>query len=383
VLPLTWRAAPAWTVAALVALLALFLANTRPLEANGGLGYDGQAYAAMTAWRRGDTSVVPWSPYAYRVLPSAVVAASGLEVRTGFFALNAAALIAAGLVLLAILRRAGASPGRAVLLVTWSALLTHGLRHAVIYPVLVDGVGTLLFVSLVLLAQRRGAVAFAALLVPAVLVREHMILFAPLAVPDPRSWRRTVAVALPAAIALVIVHIAPPYPVRGEGTLVYVLVNSWTILTNASDEVLHLAAAPFVTLGVLLAVPLAAPRATIELLRRPGWGLTVFLIVLTGTIGGLDHDRYFVWLAPFLLLAAVRLTWSPFAGAAVTVLQAVAVHALVPLDGSERAYFAFALRTMSLDDLATWTATTLAATLLAAFFLRRSLRPPTALAARA
>lgn len=364
----TWREAPVLAVVLHAILLALFLTNTRPLEANAGFGYDGEHYAALVRWLRGDTGEALMSPFAYRVLPPALVAASGLEIRLGFLALNVGALIASGLVLLSILRTEGATPVRALVLVGWFALLPNGLRYAVAYPVLVDGVGTLAFVALLAAAQRRNAVLFAALLVPGVLTREHLILLAPLAatIGGRRGIAQVAAVALPAALALVVVHAAASDAVSGPSTLRIALFNGLTILTNAEGAAFRLLAAPLLTLGAFVAAALARRDALIATLQTPRWGYAAAVIVATGAIGGLDHDRYFVWLAPLLAIAAARMTWTPIAATVLTMLHVVVARALIPLDGSANGYLHFVVKQMPLDQLAVWTLVATAATVIGA-----------------
>ncbi len=334
-------------------LLALFALDTRPLETNGGLGYDGVEYAAATSWLRGDASAALHAPWAYRILGPALVALSGLEARPGFFALNSAALLASSLVLLVLLRREGATPARSLLLVIWYALLPNGLRYALAYPVLVDGLGLLLFIALVAASALRRPLPFAILLVAGVLAREHVLLLAPLGTTarGGRGALQLAAIATPAVLVLLAARLAIPVA-AGPSQVDLVGYNAAVLLLNFDGEAFRSAAAPLLTFGTLSSVLLARPGAVREVLRRPWWAYVAAVILIAGAVGGRDHDRYLVWLAPFLLLAAARIAWRPWAALALTVLQAIAARTLFPLDGSDAAYRSFALISMPLDVLA-------------------------------
>lgn len=85
----------------------------------------------------------------------------------------------------------------------------------------------------------------------------------------------------------------------------------------------------------------------LRLLAEPGW---LYLLVATSvgaTLGGLDHDRYFLELAPFLLLVgfARSVPWTGLIAAALTLLHAIATRAFVSLAGDEAAHLNYSLST--------------------------------------
>lgn len=361
------------------ALLAALSLDTRPIQVNGGFGVDGSQYAAMVSWFRGTPAAeMLQAPYAYRVLPAALVAATGLDVRVAFLALNVAALVASALLLAAMLRAEGARPGHAVVLLAWYALLPNGIRYALAYPVLTDGIGTALFTLLLFAVQRgHGPFAAAALLAGGV-TREQIVLLAPLAaVGSARPLARVSAVALPALAAMALVRVSPPYPVGGPSAAAYVVTNAAMIGISENAERLRLAAAPLLTFGVLGSAAVALAAARLRTFPPWTWTFTLAVVIVTGTFGGLDHDRYFVWLAPLFVLLAARARWSLPRLLVLTLLHVVATRAFVPLDGSARSYLDFVVKSMPLDDLVRWAAICGGAVALAALVMRRGLRSAT------
>lgn len=370
-----WRSAPALAVVAQAIVIAALLLNTRPLDVNGGLGYDGRQYAAIVAALRG-AATAPQSPFAYRIFPAALVAASDFDVRTGFFALNAAALIASILLLLRMLRAAGAQPGSALLLVTWCGLLPNAFRFVIAYPVLVDGIGFLFFVALLVAVLERRMVSFAAILTLGCLTREHLILFAPLALTlaGGHRVRGFVAATLPALAAMVLVRVVPPYQVTGESSVAFLLVNGYELLTNSNGALIRLAVAPFLGLGVFVSLAFAFPTAFRRVLQQPAWRYTAAVIVLSAAVGGSEHERYLIWLVPVAMIAVARVTFGGVEALLLTGLQLVAARTFVPLDGTARAYLAFAPATMPLDALVMAMSVAFASVLLGAIVLRAARR---------
>src|ERR1700694_586238 len=80
-----------------VCLLALL---TPRITFNHGLGNDGRFYADLTEGLRGKTADPPWGPFAYRVLPSAIVAFTPFDVATGFLVVNILSVLGSAALLL-------------------------------------------------------------------------------------------------------------------------------------------------------------------------------------------------------------------------------------------------------------------------------------------
>lgn len=375
---LTWRAVPPAVVLMNAALLAALWPGTRPIEVNAGFGYDGTQYAAMVSWLRGAPVETPQPPYAYRALPAALVAATGLDVRVAFFALNVAAIVGSALLLASMLRAEGARAGHALVLLGWYALLPNGLRYALAYPVLMDGIGLALFVLLLVAVQRGHGALVAAALLAGSLSREHIVLFAPLAAAGAaRRVARVAAVALPALAAMALIRLVPPYPVSGPSAVDYLVTNAAMIALSEDAERLRLAAAPLLTFGVLGSAAIALSAVRLRTLPAWTWTFTLVVVLVSGTFGGLDHDRYFVWLAPLFVLLAARARWPAAHVLALTLLHVVATRVYVPLDGSARSYLDFVVKSMPLDDLARWAAVCGGAMFLSAVLMRRGVRSAT------
>jgi len=325
---------------------------------NDRLGYDGQQYAWLTLRLRGLDAPAPREPLAFRVAPAAIVAASGLDVRIGFLALDVAALGGTALVLIALLRRFGATAGVTLLGVSLWALLPFTVRAAIHTPVLTDAVSGLLGAALLLCALSRRYAVFAVLLLVGALTRESLLLFAPCAILAARRDRNALRVAvatLPAFAAFAIVRILPPVApdaaMPSSATLVRYHVGRFLLNVDASP--LRQAFAIPLSLGVILGSPFAMPRATAALARREAaW------VLLAPLVGGMEPDRYDTTLAPLLLVGAAPALGAaaarPIVAGALVVAQAIACRAFIPLDGSEASAFAFSVATMPASAIVLW-----------------------------
>src|SRR6267378_268023 len=83
--------------------LALLTLVTPPITFNHGLGIDGTLYANLTEGLRGRPAPLPWAPFVYRLLPSAFVALTQLEVPTGFLVVNVLSIVGTAVLLLRLL----------------------------------------------------------------------------------------------------------------------------------------------------------------------------------------------------------------------------------------------------------------------------------------
>src|SRR5439155_1359492 len=103
-------AGPALAVA-IAAVAFLVLAPFTPRIAfNDGLGFDGRVYAWLTQALRGDHSVAVVPPWSFRLVPSAIVALSGLEVKLGFLLLDLFSALGSAWLLYRLLRHYAVSP---------------------------------------------------------------------------------------------------------------------------------------------------------------------------------------------------------------------------------------------------------------------------------
>ncbi len=340
---------PSLVVVALTLLLVAFHLITAPITVNGGLGYDGILYARMVEVLRGGAAIDVASPYVFRILPAAIVAWSGLDVVLGFYVLNVAATLAAGLVLLAFLRHCGIGAPLRGYAVVWWALLPFSLRFAVHDPVLVDGIGFLFAIALLYAAMTRKLLIFAVLLAAAVLTRENLIVLAPLPILRSFQWNeraRATLASVPALALLVAIHAWPIItPDRATpSSAEFVGYDAYLIVTNADDQATRLVLSPILALGILFSLVAARPVAVARAFGgEPGWTLYAVSTLLCATLGGLDHDRYLLLLVPLLLVAVGRAyprVWRTEWLVGLTILQLVGTRALVPMAGDASAHFA-------------------------------------------
>jgi len=348
-------------VIALALLLGVFTINTQPIAVNDGFGYDGLHYARLTLSLREGSTLVLTAPYAYRVLPAEIVARSGMDIRAGFFVLNAAALLAAGLVILALLRRRGATPLGALTAVVWFGLLPFGLRQVLHVPVGVDALALLLLLGLSLASLSDRYVTFGIVLIAAALTRENLLLMAPflwLRGAAERRLPQAVLATVPAFAAIGLVYLMPPVPPAaiGPGSVDFIGYHAYVIAANTDADAWRVVLGLLLALGPLLGIAIARLNAVRAVIRNEsGWLFFLVSGFVATTLGGLDHDRYDVWFLPFLLIVAFAgtdLFDRPRVALPLTLLMALGLRALVPLGADESSHFAFFVATMPAADLA-------------------------------
>jgi hypothetical protein len=384
---ITWRSAPAIAVASLAIVLAGLGGITEPVAANGGVGWDGVNYRDVVNGLRTGTPTSTDSPFNYRILPSGLVALSGLDVVHGFLVLDAAAIFATGLLILALLRPWTTPLAAIVAVVAWG-LLPYGLRFAVHDAVLPDALGTFLLLAVFYAANERRWLWFAIALVAAVLTRENLVVLAPLLAlryrqGGVRMIGRGLTASVPAGIALALVHIAPPiHPLPGMPTTVdYIAFRFHSIATNLNGATWRLLAGPFFGLGALLG-PLLSRTVVRVINSEPGWAYLVATSVLTSALGGGDHDRYIAATAAIFMLIAVRSIPADSRTALLMLLlglQLLAVRLVDPLGSDTSSHENFMIATTSLDRLVIWSLTIAFCCAVLAIMFARSRRTPEAL----
>ena len=376
---------PLLALALLLAVTAAFALVTPRMVVNDGFGYDGKDYASMVLAFRGQPHPPVLELHSYRFAPTALVAASGLEIRTAFLWLNLIATWAGGLLLFALLRRYRAPLVLALLGVLWWCLLPQGLRYVLIYPMQIDGVAFPMLVGLLLAALGGRFAVFAALLPVAILTREHALVLVPFLWLHqlPRlgfagATARTALATLPALAVYVLARVASPIPLeRIDPTATQIALESLRQLPFAWR---HMLAAVPLALGVLLLLPLAAPRRTAAFLRRePAWLYYLAVSILIVAIGGGDYDHNLYTLSPLLLVLGFAvsgpgLLLASAPGAALLALHAVMTRAYVVYGTDEQSYFAYSASTMDKDRLVLLTVLNAAAWLAALGIMLASLR---------
>lgn len=350
-----------------VAAIAVFALLTPPIAFNDGLGNDGKRYADLTEGLRGKPADLPWGPFAYRVLPSALVALLPFDIPTGFLIVNIGSALATALLLLRLLLRFGVATQIALVALVWWLVLPMGLRWDIYYPVLGDAFGFFILVVLVTCALERRLGLFAVALVAGALARENLLMAIPFLWrahlrTKPIRWTVVVAlVSIPALAALLAIRAFPPVaPAAGSGSLSQVAVVAQElalILKNEDGQAWRVALAAPLSLGLLLVIPLIRLRGTLRFLSREmHWTYFAGLAVFLAVIGGRDNDRYFYVLAPLLLILTFAIhsdLWRSWPRTvALTAVQLVALRVGWPIGTTEAEYLQYTTGFMDLGRLA-------------------------------
>jgi len=346
-----------------VGVLALL---TPRITFNDGLGNDGSAYASLTAALQGKGAEPQWAGFAYRLLPSALVALMPLDVVTGFILVNVLSILGSAILLLRILDRYHVDPRAAMLALVWWITLPMGVRWDIYYPVLGDAFAFFVLVALILCALERRLALFGLALVAGTLARENLLITIPFlwrahVRGAPLRWGLMVALAsVPAVAALLLIRAFPPVPpAPGSGALSQATIVAsqvvWIIQNRAGEMWRVLLAAPL-SLGLLLVIPLIRFRDTLRFVSgEMHWLYFVVLAVIFAVIGGRDTDRYLYVLAPLLLILTFAVhadLWSSWPrAAALTMLQLAALRVGWPIGTTEYDYFQYTTGFMELDRL--------------------------------
>ena len=358
------RAALGFAVVAVV-LTGITLAITPRSEVNGGLGFDGRFYARITDDLRGGDVPVP-SLAAYRVLPSALVALSGLDVRDGFLALSLVASIATLVLLGAILAARGVPSSHVLVALVCVATLPAGLRYFVYQPVLVDASGLALLLALVYAAAQRRAGIFAALMPFGVLARENLFALVPFLWLRIRARPRALIVAalagLPGLAAMILVRVAPPIPVDQFVPVPLLALKHLAFFAlniddgEFTDHALRYVAAVPLGLGVLAVLPAVWWRDSVAILRRePHWAYLIASTLALAVVGGYDYDRYLLPLCvPLAVLAfegARTRGTAPAAWTGIALLHLIAVRYGWPIGTDRSGALGYFVATMPPEHL--------------------------------
>jgi hypothetical protein len=352
----------------IAAVAFLILAPFTPRIAfNDGLGFDGRVYAWLTQNLRGDHSVAVVPPWSFRLAPSAIVAASGLEVKVGFLLLDLLSALGSAWLLYRLLRHYAVSPALALIAVGWWAALPLGLRWALYYPVLPDTLGFFLLLALMVSALEGRFALFGGILVVAALTRENLIALGPFlwllhVRRDPvGATLRSLAAGVPSVLVYLAVRFFPVVPPPPDFTnwaeRYQIDVNLRFVFENIDAHAWRFVLAAPLTLGMFFALPFAWPRRLVAFLRRElHWSYYVVMSFVVALVGGRDDDRYLYVLVPALAVFVFRLApsslWrSAWRLGALTVLHLVAVRFLWPVGTSETEYLQYTVSAMSVDRM--------------------------------
>jgi hypothetical protein len=358
---------PLLAVAIAALAFALLAPFTPPIAFNNGLGFDGRVYADLTAALRGDHSGTVVPPWSFRLLPSAVVAASGLEVKLGFLLVNLVAGLGSAWLLYRLLRHYGVSlPPTLVAVAAW-AVLPLGLRWALYYPVLPDSLGFFLLLALIVTALEGRFLLFAGLLIAGTLTRENLIAVAPFiwfvhVRRDPLGVTlRVLAIGLAAILVYFMVRvfpvIAPPSDYGNWLERYNIGVNLRQVFENYDAHAWRYVLAALLSLGMFFALPFAWPRRALAFLgRERQWAYYLAMTYAIALVGGRGDDRYLYTLVPFLAVLVLQIApatlWrSAWRLGALGVAHLVAVRFLWPVGPSESEFLQYEVSAMPVDRL--------------------------------
>jgi hypothetical protein len=360
-------AGPLLAVAIAAVGFAVLAPFTPRIAFNDGLGFDGRVYSWLTQALRGDQTVTVVPPWSFRLAPSGIVAATGLEVKLGFLLLDLASALGSAWLLYRLLRHYAVAPALTLLAVAWWAVLPLGLRWALYYPVLPDSLGFLLLLALLVTALEGRFVLFGGLLVVAALTRENLIALGPFlwlahVRRDPvRVTLQSLAVGVPAVLVYFVVRIFPVIPPPPDfanwGERYQIGLNLRFVFENIDAHAWRYVLAAPLTLGMLFALPFAWPRRVLAFLRRElHWAYYVVMTFGVALFGGRDNDRYLYVLVPALAifvfhLGPSSLLVSAWRLGALTLLHLAAVRFLWPVGTSEAEYLQYMVSAMSHDRM--------------------------------
>ena len=308
-----------------------------------GYGHDGEIYGWMTehfAWFRHRTA----GPFAHRFIPPMLVHYSGLDTFTGFRVLNLGSYILASLLVYRVARDLPLSRMGAVVSVVLFETLNFGLKFLVYYPVLTDGLGQLLLMTVVWTTLTHRYVLYILAMAAAVSTRENLLIlmfFNVLYVIRTGGRRRIVLATLLQVLPLILFALSRAHPVfqpDGEAT--------WLVAGRAAKRFLmdpeqqtRFVLADLNSLGLLVVLTAYSWRKVWTSSRRSyEWAYFAAASLGIAVIGGADFDRFAVWLAPCLIFSLLAVSFPLEGGASRLwiywlVLQAVAMEFFLPWSG--------------------------------------------------
>ena len=283
-----------------------------------GYGNDGVFYGRMTehfAWFK---YTVPGWQFAYRPLAPMLVHYSGLDTFTGFRVLNLSSHALASLLVYRIGRHLHLPPVAALLAVGFLAILKFGLKFLVYYPVLTDGLGMLLLMTIIWATLEKRAWLYLLAMAAAVYTRENLLaltvfnaLYLIRTGNGPRRFLTAAVLQLPPFAVYVLNRRHPVFlPLYDTGP--WPMLASWGrrfLLDPGWREVSFLAYCN--SLGALLILALLSWRGVARFLgEHYEWAYYVGANAVLSIVGGADVDRYAVWLAPVAIFALLSLDFS-------------------------------------------------------------------------
>jgi hypothetical protein len=280
-----------------------------------GLGYgaDGVHYGRMTerfAWFQ-EPGI---GHHYYRILAPALVHYSGLDTFTGFHLLNVLSFVLASMLMYATARRLDFARETSLLALALFAVLKFGVKFWIYYPVLTDGLGTLLMMSIIYATVSRRDILYVASMSAAVFCRENLIVLVVFhllhsircgRVAD-RYGRMLVLYGIPLML-LALSRAFPIFPVQvlSVGLLEYLGAHAWSFVSSPKTQGVF-AIGYLNSLGLVVVLALYRAGHVARFLRvHYEWLYFAVTMIAMSIVLGVDVDRYALCLAPALIVASL------------------------------------------------------------------------------
>ena len=280
-----------------------------------GLGYgaDGVHYGRMTerfAWFREPG----FGHHYHRILAPALVHYSGLDTFTGYHLLNAVSFVGASVLMYATARRVGLARETSLVALGLFAVLKFGVKFWIHYPVLTDGLGTLLMMAIIYATVSRRDGLYLASMSAAVFCRENLIVLIVFNLLHAvrcghlagRYGRVVVLHGIPLAL-LALGRAFPVFPVQvpGAGVLQYAGAHVWSFVSSPKTQGVFVLGY-LNSLGLVLVLALYRGAHVAGFLRTHyEWLYYVAIMIVLSIVLGVDVDRYALWVAPGLIVASL------------------------------------------------------------------------------
>ncbi|MCX5885210.1 MAG: hypothetical protein NT096_04770 [Proteobacteria bacterium] len=314
-----------------------------------GYGHDGVYYGRMADdFTPFETRV--YSPFCYRVLPSVLVFYLGIGTFHGFHLVNSICYALSCLLVYRLLRFYRVERLLSIVGVGFFIFLKFGLKFWLYYPILTDGLGTLLLFGILFGAVSGKHLLYLSFMVSAVFCRENLLALIPFhalcllqrSKPGSKTGLLMLLNLVPVAVLVMSRRFPCVLPVGHYDAL----SSAWTwgkvFLLNPTRQV-EFFLAYINSLGVLAVYPFFEMRTTRRFLRQNAcWSYFLLVNLAFSVVGGKDIDRFALWQAPLLIVLVMRsfsLSAGPHLVGRLLLLQAVWSELFIPWRGDVSFYF--------------------------------------------
>lgn len=277
-----------------------------------GYGHDGMHYGKIA------DSFTPFktpvhTPFCYRIFPSILVFYSGMQTFQGFHMINFISYVLSCILMYRLLRFFQLDTYFAVLGVLLLIALKFGVKYWIYYPVLNDGTGTLLLLSVLYFTLSQNHLLYLLTMIIAVFCRENLlalILFQILYTLSRSPHVKTLILMtmlnlIPIIVFIINRHFPLVLPITETPYLSpFDLAEDFLLNT---ERKLRFVLGHIKSLGILCIFPFFAIRETCQFLgRHPYWIYYLLINLVMSAVGGEDVERYALWQAPLLIIILLR-----------------------------------------------------------------------------